>query len=222
MILRNARPPCPDPRPRGLPTKHCASEPRAGRHCDRLEALSTARSPPPCSGKRPLARIPVSCHDRRPQVEHLHLPAVGGDRPLDDRAFLEVEAVAPGRFTERRDLSERELAPPCGQARLAKAIESERLVDGADARSVEDQAQPEIPVRRPEDRFVEPSVLEETVAPYGGMSEDEVALQDGTTLIVDLEAPAPIVVSPHSSPVGNEVGVGRKDVQVGTELCELG
>ena len=55
-------------------------------------------------------------------------------------------------------------------------------------------------------------MLEQSLAPHGGVSEDEVPLEDGAALIDDLERPAPIVVLPHPSSVGDEVGVSREDV----------
>ena len=105
---------------------------------------------------------------------------------------------------------------------LAQTVKRERLGHRARARSVEDETQPAIPVRRPEDRLVKAAVRKETLTADGREPEDEVSSQDLAPLIVDGECPSARVAAPDDLTVDREVRVGREDVEIRTRAGELG
>jgi hypothetical protein len=85
------------------------------------------------------------------------------------------------RLLECRELAEQQVASLCRQARFTQPVERERLGDTAGTRPGEDQPEPEVPIGRPADRFVEAAVLQEAFTADCGQPEDEVALDDRAT-----------------------------------------
>jgi hypothetical protein len=121
---------------------------------------------------------------------------------------------------ECRELAEQQVASLCRQARFTQTVERERLGDTAGTRPGEDQPEPEVPIGRPADRFVEAAVLQEPFTADCGQPEDEVALDDRASLVGNLETPRAVVV-PADDPIAyTEVSVGRQDVEIRTSLCE--
>src|SRR5512142_2324005 len=102
----------------------------------------------------------------------------------------------PARLFERRKLPDQKVSPPACQACLPQPVRGQRLVDATGGCSAEYQPNPEIPIRRPQDRRVEAAMLQQTLAPNGRETEDEVPLEDSLPLIVDLEAPRAVVHVP--------------------------
>jgi hypothetical protein len=79
------------------------------------------------------------------------------------------------RLLEFRELAEQQVASLCRQALFTQPVERERLGDTAGTRPGEDQPEPEVPIGRPADRFVEAAVLQEPFTADCGQPEAEVA-----------------------------------------------
>src|SRR5712691_8615645 len=117
-------------------------------------------------------------------------PYEGGADPL---------ALGDGQIRTRARLLENQALPPqqAGalgrEARPLKTVARERLCHETDPHALEDHATPQVPVGRIAARLVETTAVEEAGPTHSGEAEDEVPLEDDTTLVVDLEGPAPVV-----------------------------
>src|SRR5215207_1224118 len=218
---RYVRPSRADPTAVGPAAEQASTYTQRGDDRQRLQTCTRRVSARAREREGPASHARIAGCDPAPKVEEGKFPAMRRDRLFEDRALARAERRVAPRLLERRELSEQKLTATRGQARLAQAVERERLVDAARTRSREDQAKPHVPVRRPSDRLVEATVLEEERATDGRVPENEVPLQDGAPLVGHLEAPGVVVGFTHGAASRDEERVARQDVEVGSRLREL-
>ena len=132
------------------------------------------------------------------------------------RPFATAQVSASFGSCERAQPAAGHRGAPRAHASCMQAVLGQRLVHEPDLGPTQDQAHPELPVRRVLDGRVEATHVGEARTPYGAQAEDEVALQDRGSLVVEREPVAGAVAATDDLAVVHQVRVGRDHVELGT------
>src|SRR4029079_13126783 len=115
----------------------------------------------------PASRTALAGRDGGGQVLERELAPVARDGLLEHDALLGSPRRVGTSLLESADLAEQQLASARGQARLAQPVLRQRFIDAAGAGPGQNQAEPEIPVLRPDDRFVEATLIQQGGSQHG-------------------------------------------------------
>ena len=202
----------------GVFLKPTAGGTRVG-HSGDIESGAQRVTRCPQQGERTRAGAAFVGSDGAAEFHERELPLVRAERPLENGSLVLAQIRIVSCFRQRRDLPQQQIVSPRRQARFAQAIERERFIDAAGGRAGQYQPEPKVPVRRPENRLVEPAVPEEELSADGGKAKDKVVFEDRLALVDHLETVGVVVDVTYDFAARNEQAVRRQDVEVGSHSC---
>src|SRR5262249_55437387 len=135
------------------------------------------------------ARPPLAVDERLPRLEPRQLAPPLGDREGKGLTLKGLEIRTRIGLLQQADAVAEDVEPLGRDAPLAHRVLAQGLSDPPDTRSVEDEAEVEVPILDGRERFVEAADLEEVGPSHSPQADDEAPFEHVLTLVLGGKRP---------------------------------